>query len=88
MYEGRTDLEAGKIFGHENLGVIAECGPAVASVNVGDRVRSLQRRHESDRARVDHDRLAGRAAQGRIWEPFAASRRSFAFRSTPKHDGS
>ena len=38
MYEGRTDLEAGKIIGHENLGVIQECGPAVASLKVGDRV--------------------------------------------------
>lgn len=38
MYEGRTDLERGKIIGHENLGVIAECGPAVASLRVGDRV--------------------------------------------------
>lgn len=38
MYEGRTDLESGKIIGHENLGVIIECGPAVASLEIGDRV--------------------------------------------------
>jgi threonine dehydrogenase-like Zn-dependent dehydrogenase len=38
MYEGRTDFEAGKIIGHENLGVIVECGPAVASLKVGHRV--------------------------------------------------
>ncbi len=38
MYEGRTTLEAGKIIGHENLGVVLECGPAVSSLKVGDRV--------------------------------------------------
>lgn len=38
MYEGRTDLEPGKIIGHENLGEIVECGSAVASLKVGDRV--------------------------------------------------
>jgi threonine dehydrogenase-like Zn-dependent dehydrogenase len=38
MYEGRTDLEAGKIIDHENLGEILECGPAVASLQPGDRV--------------------------------------------------
>ena len=32
MYEGRTDLEPGKIIGHENLGEIVEVGPAVASL--------------------------------------------------------
>ena len=38
MYEGRTELEPGKIIGHENLGEILECGPAVASLKPGDRV--------------------------------------------------
>ena len=38
MYEGRTSLEPGKIIGHENLGVIEECGPAVSSLKVGDHV--------------------------------------------------
>jgi threonine dehydrogenase-like Zn-dependent dehydrogenase len=38
MYEGRTSLEPGMIIGHENLGVICECGPAVTSLRVGDRV--------------------------------------------------
>ncbi|MGQ0699722.1 MAG: alcohol dehydrogenase catalytic domain-containing protein, partial [Panacagrimonas sp.] len=38
MYEGRTNLECGKIIGHENLGVIAECGKAVTSLKIGDRV--------------------------------------------------
>lgn len=38
MYEGRTNLEQGKIIGHENLGQIAECGAAVASLKVGDYV--------------------------------------------------
>jgi glutathione-independent formaldehyde dehydrogenase len=38
MYECRTDLEAGKMIGHEMLRVIAERGPAVARVIGGDRV--------------------------------------------------
>ncbi len=35
MYEGRTDLEPGKIFGHENLGEVVEVGSAVEKVKVG-----------------------------------------------------
>ncbi|MDQ9169584.1 glutathione-independent formaldehyde dehydrogenase [Oxalobacteraceae bacterium R-40] len=38
MYEGRTSVEKGKIFGHENLGVVIEAGTAVERVKVGDRV--------------------------------------------------
>lgn len=38
MYEGRTNLERGKIIGHENLGEVIECGGAVKSLEVGDRV--------------------------------------------------
>ncbi len=38
MYEGRTDLEPGKVIGHENLGEVIEVGPAVTAVKVGDRV--------------------------------------------------
>ncbi len=38
MYEGRTDMPAGRILGHENLGVVIEVGPAVDRVKVGDRV--------------------------------------------------
>lgn len=38
MYEGRTDAEPGITFGHENMGVIEEVGPGVASLQVGDRV--------------------------------------------------
>lgn len=38
MYEGRTDVEKGKILGHENLGEIIEVGTAVSSVKVGDLV--------------------------------------------------
>ncbi len=38
MYEGRTDLEAGKVIGHENLGEVVEVGPGVVKVKVGDRV--------------------------------------------------
>lgn len=38
MYEGRTDMEAGRILGHENLGVVIEIGKAVDRVKVGDQV--------------------------------------------------
>ncbi|HEV2608699.1 MAG TPA: glutathione-independent formaldehyde dehydrogenase [Noviherbaspirillum sp.] len=38
MYEGRTSVEAGKILGHENLGIVIETGSAVERVRVGDRV--------------------------------------------------
>ncbi len=38
MYEGRTDFEQGRIFGHENLGEVVEVGEAVDRVKVGDRV--------------------------------------------------
>jgi glutathione-independent formaldehyde dehydrogenase len=36
MYEGRTDFETGRTFGHENLGVIEEVGDAVQHLKVGD----------------------------------------------------
>lgn len=38
MYEGRTDLEKGKIIGHENLGEVIEVGNAVDRIKVGDMV--------------------------------------------------
>lgn len=38
MYEGRTNVETGKIFGHEIMGVIEEVGDAVTELKVGDRV--------------------------------------------------
>ena len=38
MYEGRTDMESGRIMGHENLGEVIEVGKAVDRVKVGDRV--------------------------------------------------
>ena len=38
MYEGRTDFEAGRWFGHENLGQVIEIGEAVDKVRVGDYV--------------------------------------------------
>src|SRR5579871_1183638 len=38
MYEGRTTASTGMVFGHENLGVVAEAGPAVQSIRQGDRV--------------------------------------------------
>jgi threonine dehydrogenase-like Zn-dependent dehydrogenase len=38
MYEGRTDFEQGRIFGHENLGEVIEVGDAIDKVAVGDMV--------------------------------------------------
>jgi glutathione-independent formaldehyde dehydrogenase len=38
MYEGRTNMEPGRILGHENLGEVIEVGAAVDRVKVGDRV--------------------------------------------------
>lgn len=38
MYEGRTNMETGRILGHENLGVVIEIGNAVDRIKVGDRV--------------------------------------------------
>jgi glutathione-independent formaldehyde dehydrogenase len=38
MYEGRTDFETGRWFGHENLGQVIEVGDAVDKVKVGDYV--------------------------------------------------
>src|SRR5581483_2462176 len=36
MYEGRTDMEPGRVLGHENLGQVIEVGPAVVRIKVGD----------------------------------------------------
>ncbi|MDB5753657.1 MAG: aldehyde dehydrogenase [Massilia sp.] len=36
MYEGRTDFEKGRIFGHENLGEVMEVGNAVERLAPGD----------------------------------------------------
>src|SRR6201985_3590003 len=38
MYEGRTDMEKGRVLGHENLGEVVEIGEGVDRVEVGDRV--------------------------------------------------
>jgi threonine dehydrogenase-like Zn-dependent dehydrogenase len=38
MYEGRTDIEPGTIFGHENLGEVVEVGDGIDKVAVGDMV--------------------------------------------------
>ena len=38
MYEGRTNVEKGKVLGHENLGRVIEVGPAVQIVKKGDMV--------------------------------------------------
>lgn len=36
MYEGRTDMEEGRVLGHETLGEVVEVGDAVDHVKVGD----------------------------------------------------
>jgi glutathione-independent formaldehyde dehydrogenase len=38
MYEGRTDFEQGRIFGHENVGEVIEVGDAVEKIQVGDMI--------------------------------------------------
>jgi glutathione-independent formaldehyde dehydrogenase len=38
MYEGRTDFEEGRIFGHENVGEVVEVGDAVEKIHVGDMI--------------------------------------------------
>ncbi len=38
MYEGRTAAQPGIVFGHENMGIIQEAGPAVRTLKQGDRV--------------------------------------------------
>jgi glutathione-independent formaldehyde dehydrogenase len=38
MYEGRTDFETGRTFGHENLGEVVEVGDAVEMIQIGDMV--------------------------------------------------
>src|SRR5258707_7544293 len=38
MYEGRTDVEKGKVLGHENLGRVVEVGEAVDRIKMGDLV--------------------------------------------------
>jgi glutathione-independent formaldehyde dehydrogenase len=38
MYEGRTDFEEGRIFGHENVGEVVEVGGAVEKIHVGDMI--------------------------------------------------
>jgi len=37
-YEGRADLEAGMVLGHENMGVVEAVGAGVERISVGDRV--------------------------------------------------
>ncbi len=36
MYMGRTDMEKGRVLGHENLGQVTEVGNAVDGIKVGD----------------------------------------------------
>jgi glutathione-independent formaldehyde dehydrogenase len=38
MYEGRTDVEQGKVLGHENMGEVVAVGDGVDRVQVGDMV--------------------------------------------------
>ncbi|MDH6238496.1 glutathione-independent formaldehyde dehydrogenase [Cryobacterium sp. CG_9.6] len=38
MYEGRTNFETGRTFGHENMGEVIEVGNGVDKVKVGERV--------------------------------------------------
>ncbi len=38
MYEGRTNVEEGKVLGHENMGIVEETGSGVTWIKPGDRV--------------------------------------------------
>src|SRR3954447_5101983 len=38
MYEGRTDMETGRVLGHENTGIVEAVGDGVDRLKVGDRV--------------------------------------------------
>jgi glutathione-independent formaldehyde dehydrogenase len=38
MYEGRTDMEPGRVLGHENMGRVVQVGQAVEKLKVGDMV--------------------------------------------------
>jgi glutathione-independent formaldehyde dehydrogenase len=38
MFDGRTNIKKGTVFGHENMGIITEAGEAVTSIKTGDRV--------------------------------------------------
>ncbi len=38
MYEGRTEIEQGRVLGHENLGEIVDVGDAVQRLKKGDLV--------------------------------------------------
>jgi glutathione-independent formaldehyde dehydrogenase len=38
MYDGRTDMEPGRVLGHENMGEVIEIGEGVDLVKVGDMV--------------------------------------------------
>lgn len=38
MYEGRTDMQPGRVLGHENLGEVIEVGNAIVRIKVGDMV--------------------------------------------------
>ena len=48
MYEGWTDFEPGRWFGHENLGQVVEVGEGVDKVRVGDWVVLPPRERETD----------------------------------------
>jgi len=37
-YEGRVDMDAGMVLGHENMGIVEEIGAGVNRIKVGDRV--------------------------------------------------
>ncbi|GAA2173292.1 glutathione-independent formaldehyde dehydrogenase [Arthrobacter parietis] len=37
-YEGRADMDAGMVMGHENMGIVEAVGPGVDRISVGDRV--------------------------------------------------
>ena len=50
MYEGRTDFEQGRVFGHENLGQVVEVGEGVGRLQVGDWAKTGREEERISRA--------------------------------------
>lgn len=43
MFQGRTAAKEGLVFGHENMGIVVECGSGVTLLKEGDRIVLVSR---------------------------------------------
>jgi threonine dehydrogenase-like Zn-dependent dehydrogenase len=88
MYEGRTDMESGRVLGHENMGEVVEVGSGIDRLNVGDMVavpfnvacghcKNCERGSPTTASPLSHmkDGLGPRMALP-IWGRMTAARRS------------